>query len=171
MNPERDLSVDVAKFDYLWPKAYPYYSRMPFVTKIMRKFLNDDILSLGHMFEKAVSVQCGLIRESAHGYDFANGDDAKLAVVRTSNYGTAYSAPVTKIHAKTGNLLVAVYERKQQKWYHFKIPHRAYKHIPSTSNIDIVFEMDGTPKRHNRQSTNWWNYEVPTFNDMVVKTP
>jgi hypothetical protein len=167
MNPDRDLAVDIAKFEYIWPKAYPYYSKIPLVTKFVKKLVDDDIIGLGQMFEKAISVQCRIVRESTSGRDFKNGDDAKLVVVRTHSHGTAYAAPVTNIHAKTGNLLIAVYERKQKNWYHFKIPYTAYKHIPTSSNIDIVFELDGTPKRKNRQRVNWWDYEVATFKDLA----
>jgi hypothetical protein len=176
MNPDRDLDLDIAKFNYLWPKAYPYYSKIPLITKFVKKLVADDIIQTGQLFEKALEVECKLVRESTTGRDFENtiingqivaGPDAKLVAVRTHGNGLAYSAPVTNIHAKVGELLVAVYERKQGNWYLFCIPHWAYTNIPKTSNIDIPFEFDGTPRRNNRCYINWWNYEVPTFKDLA----
>jgi hypothetical protein len=176
MNPDRDLDLDVAKFNYLWPKAYPYYSKIPLITKFVRKLVSDDLIQTGQLFEKALAVECKLIRESTVGRDFRNtvvngrtvaGQDAKLVAARTHSNGSAYSAPVTNIHSKLGELLVAVYERKQCAWYLFRIPYKVYKHIPKTSNIDIPFELDGTPRRDNRCDINWWHYEVPSFKALV----
>jgi hypothetical protein len=165
MNPNRDLAIDTAKFDLLWPLAYPYYSKIPLITKFIKKLVKDDVLQFGQLFEKAIEVQCNLIRESTYGQDFKNGDDAKCIVVRTYNYNKSYAAPVTNIHSKQGWLLVSVYERKQNNWYFFRIPHEAYKNIPKTSNIDIPFELDGTPRKHPKKFGvyNWWQHEVKSF--------
>lgn len=167
MNPDRDLAIDIAKFDYLWPKAYPHYSRIPFVTKFAKKLVADDIIQLGQLLEKAIATQCNLVRESTACRDFENGDDAKNVVVRTCSYGSKYSAQVSGIYNKTGNLMVTVYERKQNKWYLFRIPNKAYKNIPKTSNIEIPFELDGTPRRVNRSEVNWWKFEVLKFKDLA----
>ena len=169
MNPNRDLSLDLARFEFLWPKAYPYFSKIPLITKFATKLLADDILQLGQLHEKAISVQCRMLRESADGRDFENGDDAKLVAVRTSHYGASYSAPVTNIHVNRGKLLVSVYERKQNNWFFFKIPFSAYKHIPKTSNIEIPFDMDGTPRRENRSAVNWWKFEVKSMKEFGTK--
>ena len=169
MNPDRDLAIDIAKFDFLWSKAYPRYSKIPYITKFVRKLVVDDIIQLGQLFEKAIESQLGLVRESTAGRDFACGDDSKCVVVRTCNYGKSYSANVSNVHSKTGNLLVSVYERKQGKWYFFRIPYHAYKHISKTSNIDIPFEINGVPRRIPLRfgSANWWQYEVPCFKSLA----
>lgn len=169
MNPDRDFDIDDAKFEFLWPKAYPYYSKVPLLKRFVKKLVKDDIVQFGQLFEKALAVQLGLERKSTSGYDFKNGADAKCVAVRTSSYGTQYGAPVTNIHAKTGNLLISCYERKQKKWYFFKIPHEAYKSVPKTSNIEIPFELDGTPRKTPRRLSNrydWWKYEVKSFKDL-----
>lgn len=159
MSPDRDLTIDAAKFEFLWPLAYPYYSKIPLITKFVKKLVDDDVLSFGQLFEKAIEKQLGLVRESTAGKDFSNGDDAKCVVARTHNSGKSYSANVCSVHAKTGWLLVSVYERKQDKWYFFRIPHHAYKHIKKSSNIEIPFDLDGTPKLSNH----WWTHNVPSF--------
>ena len=162
----KDHELEVAKLKLLWPLAYPRQSKNIDLTNFIKKLVDDDIIQTGQLFEKAISVQCKLLRESSYGKDFANGDDAKLVSVRTHGHGKTYSAPVNKIHNKRGWLLVAVYERKQQNWFYFRIPYRAYKHIPKTSNIDIPFEADGTPRRKNNCSVNWWKHEVSTFKEL-----
>lgn len=162
MNPDRDLAIDQAKFEFLWPLAYPYYSKISPITKFVKKLVNDDILSFGQLFEKAIEKQLGLVRESTASKDFKNGDDAKCVVARVNSYGQRYSANVCNVHSKTGWLLVSVYERKQDKWYFFRIPHSAYKHIPKTSNIEIPFELDGSPKLSNH----WWQHKVDSFKQL-----
>lgn len=170
MHPDRDKDLDTAKFKLLWPLAYPRCSKIPLLSKFMIRLVHDDILQFGQLLEKAIEVQCKLVRESTEGRDFSNGDDAKCVAVRTCSHGTQYGAPVTQIHAKRGNLLVCCYERKQGKWYFFRIPHRAYKHIPKTSNIEITFELDGTPRIPTRLgATNWWRYRVNSFKELVKK--
>jgi hypothetical protein len=168
MNPNRDVDIDIAKFDYLFPLAYPKDAKDPKILKFARDKVVDEVWSFGHLLEKAISVQCKFIRESTVGRDFANGDDAKCVVARTHGYGTSYSAPVTNIHRKQGNLLITVYERKQDQWYLFKIPYIAYKDVPKSSNIDIPFELDGSPSRIPKKARkfNWWDYEVKTFKDL-----
>ena len=97
--------------------------------------------------------------------------DAKLSSVRTSGYGKQYSAPVTNIFNKTGTLRVQVYERKQNKFYYFAIPRRAYIDVPRSSNIEIPFELDGTPRRVPKRKVyvNWWRYEVSSWEEMASK--
>jgi hypothetical protein len=68
-------------------------------------------------------------------------------------------------------LRVQVYERKQNQFFYFAIPRRAYKNIPKTSNIEIPFELDGTPRRTPRRKVyvNWWRYEEDSWKDMALK--
>ena len=168
MNPNRDLEVDIAKFELLWPLAYPKFSKVPFATTIMRQFVKDDIIQFGQLWEKAIETQLGIVRESSEGKDFKNGDDAKLVSARTHCSGRAYGANIPSVHNKIGKLLVAVYEKKQKQWYFFKIPNTAFSYISSKSNIEIPFELDGTPRRVPKRydATNWWKYEVESFKNL-----
>lgn len=126
--------------------------------------LQLGIVEVSTAFEHALADIMGTTVISKDWADLSCGSDAKLTSVRTSSYGTAYSAPVTNIKNKTGDLLVQCYERVQNKFYYFRIPNSAYSHIPPTSNIEIPFELDGTPRRINRCSVNWWKFEMPSFN-------
>jgi hypothetical protein len=126
--------------------------------------LQLGIVEVSTAFEHALADIMGTTVISKDWADLSCGSDAKLTSVRTCSYGTAYSAPVTNIKNKTGDLLVQCYERVQNKFYYFRIPNSAYSHIPPTSNIEIPFELDGTPRRINRCSVNWWKFEMPSFN-------
>jgi hypothetical protein len=131
-------------------------------------------LQVSTLFEQALAVVGGhkvvsldkgdLYREGAY-------SDAKLSSVRTSGYGKSYTAPVTNIFNKTGTLRVQVYERKQNKFFYFAIPRRAYIEVPKSSNIEIPFEIDGTPRRVPKRKVyvNWWRYEVASWNEMATK--
>ena len=131
---------------------------------------NSGYLQVSTLFENAIAnCNHNINVTSSEGKDFSDGSDAKLVTVRTSSYGEKYSAPVANTHSKIGLLRVQVYERKQDKFYYFVIPNVAYRDIPSSSNIEIPFYIDGTPRRQNRCSTNWWKYEVSTFTEMATR--
>lgn len=133
--------------------------------------LNAGVAEVSTLFEHAISHHSGIAIISEDGRDFADWSDAKLSSVRTMSYGTSYSAPITNVFTKKGTLRVQVYERKQEKYYYFKIPNEAYAPIPKTSNIEIPFELDGTPRRirKNMKYANMWDFEVTTFDEMASK--
>lgn len=127
--------------------------------------LDMGLIQVSTAAEHAMSTVSNTEVISTDASDLSNGDDVKLSTVRTSGYGKAYSAPITNIKGKTGNLRVQVYERKQNKFYYFVIPNSAYRNIPPKSNIEIPFHLNGIPKRIPVRvvNVNWWNYEVPSF--------
>ena len=138
--------------------------------------LNLGLIQVSTAFEQAVAKTGDHELVSLDRADLkhnTNGlySDAKLTTVRTSNYGKSYGAPVSGIAGKTGVLRVQVYERKQNRFYYFAIPRRAYSNIPAKSNIEIPFKLDGTPRRrpHRKVYQNWWNYEVNSFEMMSTK--
>jgi hypothetical protein len=165
------LDLEIAHFDH-FKRHIPGFKDMDPDT--VERILLSGMIQVSTAFElalakvgkhKVVSLDKGdLYRDGAY-------SDAKLSTVRTSHYGKSYSAPVTSIFNKTGILRVQVYERKQERFYYFAIPRRAYIDIPRTSNIEIPFEMDGTPRRKPSRQVyvNWWNYEVETWSEMAKK--
>jgi hypothetical protein len=164
-----NLDLEMAHFDNF--KQYiPGYNKL--CEDTVESLLQLGILQVSTAFEQAlgkvgkhkvVSLDKGdLVRDRKF-------SDAKLSSVRTTSYGKTYAAPVHNVFNKTGSLRVQVYERKQEKFYYFVIPRRAYIDIPKTSNIEISFEMDGTPRRTNRSIVNWWKYEVESFKELANK--
>jgi hypothetical protein len=164
-----NLDLEIAHFDN-FKKYIPGYEGL--CKKTVEALLQLGILQVSTAFEQALSKVGGHEMVSADRGDlYKNGkySDAKLSTVRTKNYGRSYTAPVASIFNKTGALRVQVYERKQEQFYYFSIPRRTYIDIPKTSNIEIPFEMDGTPRRVNRSQVNWWKYEVDSFREMALK--
>jgi hypothetical protein len=104
------------------------------------------------------------------GRDYCDNSDAKFTCVRTSGYGKSYSAMVSGTRNKIGDLRVQCYERKLDQFYYFVIPYKMYKDVPKTSNIEIRFNLDGTPKRENNCRINWWDWEEASFEDMCTVT-
>ena len=125
---------------------------------------NMGLIEVSTAFEHSVANAMGTTVVSEDTNDLANGDDAKLSSVRLHSKGKRYSAPIMKVHNKTGNLIVLVGESKKKKDYLFKIPHEAYKHIKRTSNIDIPFYHDGTPRRSNK----WWRFLINESNQHPI---
>jgi hypothetical protein len=165
----QNIELETAHFEHFLDKI-PGIGQQCRTT--IQYLLKLGILQVSTAFEQALA---NVGEHEVVGLDkgdlYKNGkySDAKLSTVRTHNYGKAYCAPVMSIFNKTGTLRVQVYERKQNKFYYFAIPRRAYIHIPKTSNIDIPFQKDGTPRLTNRSTVNWWKYKVDTWEEMALK--
>lgn len=162
-----DPVIQYAFYDELIYKAYPEYVNLSF-EEIHRKVGN---VRPERLLEVAIAKQGGLTPYNTKGMDYTDLSDAKSASVRTSGNGKRYSAPIAGIAHKRGLLRTMVFERKLNKFYYFLIPYEAYKDIPEKSNIEIYFNLDGTPKRNAsvRTYTNMWAYEVADFNGILSK--
>lgn len=135
-------------------------------------FLGLGIVEVSTAFEQVLSAlgEHDLVSaDQGDLYKDGKYSDAKLSTVRTSSKGASYSAPVTNIFNKTGTLRVQVYERKQDKFYYFAIPRSAYQHIPKSSNIEIPFMLDGTPRTQNNCMVNWWKYKVDDLREVATE--
>ena len=166
---KENLELDIAHFNNLKPHIKTLKNKC---ARTIEHLLQMGIIEVSTAFELALCDSGGHDHVSLNNGDLlkhGKPSDAKISSVRTHNYGQSYCAPVTNIHGKMGCLRVQVYERKQEKFYYFVFPRRTYANIPKSSNIDIPFEMDGTPRLRNRSKINWWNYRVATFEDMAQK--
>ncbi len=164
-----NLDLEIAHFDHFKERIPGYHACCG---RTIRNLLELGIIQVSTAFEQALAEAGGHKVVSLDKGDlYRNGaySDAKLSSVRTSGYGKQYGAPVTNIFNKTGTLRVQVYERKQNRFFYFAIPRRAYIEVPKTSNIEIPFELDGTPRRKPTRKVyvNWWRYEVKTWEDMA----
>jgi hypothetical protein len=166
------LDIEIKHFMNFVQYLFPHFKKRDL--KTLMEVLQSGLMEVSTGFEHAVCAVGGHEHVSLPQGDCRrNGkySDTKLSTVRTSSHGKSYSAPVTNLANKTGALRVQVYERKQDKFFYFVIPHRAYKHIPRSSNIEIPFDLDGTPRRRPRRivKVNWWKFEVPDFETMSKK--
>lgn len=163
-----NLELEIAHFNSF--KEYlPCYSELNLDT--VQILLEMGLIEVSSAFEQAIANYNGTNVVSLDHADLSCGSDAKLATVRTSSYGKSYSAPVSGIYNKTGDLLVQVYERKQNKFYWFRLPNNTYCHIPKTSNIEIPFDSNGNPRRRNNKEFNPWDHECMSFEEMCSNLP
>lgn len=165
---DHTLNLDVAFFNELFFRAYPNACETQ--KHFSMQLVQDGVIQIETLFEQAVAKVGGLTKMAVQGMDFTDGSDAKKTSARTSGYGKNYSANVGQVHTKTGLLRVMCYERKQDQFFYFTFPYESYCHISAKSNIEIPFNLDGTPKRRFSRPviTNWWDYQVGSFEAMAT---
>jgi hypothetical protein len=171
-----NLKIELAHHNNLEPYLLKFQStqypgfKMCKKTKQYQQFkLFNGHIQVSSEFETVMAYLCCTNVVSLNDKDLGNGADCKLTTVRHSSHHTTYSAPVGDIFYKKGTLYVSCYERIQNKFYYFAIPRFAYCTIPKSSNIEIPFELDGTPRRipaGKRTYANWWEYECTSLVDM-----
>ena len=83
---------------------------------------------------------------------------------------TLAQAVVKGVYNKKGGLLVQVYEPKQDRFFFFRIPRRAYAHISKNCGLRIWFNEDGSPKRDAGTQSDIWRYQVSSFEAMCKGT-
>lgn len=162
-----NLPLEIAHFMNVKP-FLPNHTKWS--KKTITELLGLGIIQVSTAFEQALAYAGGHKVISLDHADLSDGSDAKLTTVRTSGYGKSYCAPVTGLKNKTGLLRVQCYERKLDQFFYFVFPYSSYCHIPSSSNIEIPFEMDGEPRRRNKSRVNWWEYEVANFVELAQKS-
>lgn len=163
-----NLSLELAHFNHFKQYIRVLEGSCAFT---LERLLQAGLVSVSTAFECALADLGGHTVIGTDAADLSDGSDAKLSTVRHTKRGRDYRAPIGGIAGKTGLLRVQVYERIHQKFYYFKIPYQAYCAIPRSSNIEIPFNLDGTPRRDSkgvRKYDNWWIYEVPSFQDLAA---
>lgn len=164
-----NLDLEIAHFEQFRQHLPRADEMCPQTVKIL---IELGMLQVSTAFEHVLATLGNTSVISEDHADLANGDDGKLATVRTCSSGTCYSAPVTGTKNKTGALRVQVFERKQNKFYYFVIPFEAHSQIKGASNIEIPFELDGTPRRVPKRKKvlpNWWDSEVKNLDEVGTK--
>ena len=171
---DRDPILDQKFFELLFPLAFPDIAMGNDIYNFCKNRLSkeDNLLSTGSLLEKAISVQKKITRHATIGKDFVDGSDAKSSSCRWYSKNTAYGAPISDISNKRGLLRAVVYERLHDTFYFFLIPYAAYKNIPKTSNIEIPFNLDGSPRRDSKaiRNVDWWQFQVADFNGILADT-
>jgi len=98
---------------------------------------------------------------SEDGRDLENDGDVKTGTPTLTSYGKSYSARISGLENKIGDLYVITLEPITKKFYYFLVPRKSYI---GRGEFRIPFEFNGDPKRENH----WWNYETNRyFNEHV----
>jgi hypothetical protein len=163
---------DIEIFKYLFPKAYP---KKQHLHKEMLAFVNDGVIAIETLLERALAIQGGLTRNSTAGEDFTDGSDAKKAAAyvvegierRERKDGSfreyaykRYLAQVRHIVTKRGALRILVFEPLNRKFHFFKIPNKAFSDVQT---VKIEFNFDGTIK----PTCRWLPYKVGSFKELA----
>ena len=129
-------------------------------------------LQVSTLLELAIANVGDLDVISANEHDLSDGSEVKMATARIHRYGTAYGAIISNTKNKTGTVRAQVLEPITGKFYYFVIPVDAHSKVTGASNIEVPFELDGSPRRDYkpRSLPNWWNYEVESF-EVMCNTP
>ncbi len=156
---DSNIYNDTKYFEYLWPHT-KWCSDNLISKKQYLMLLKEGEIQIETMFENVLAFNSNgkYIKESADGRDFSDGSDAKKTTA--CFHRGRYDASVTGITTKIGTLRVLMLDSWNDKFYHFKIPHDAYKNLKM---IEIQFGVNKPePQRH----TKWWKYEVPSFKEL-----
>jgi hypothetical protein len=169
MAKDKDPILDEKFFKLLYSMIHPNVSEEIRKHALEEDMKNHRLYGAGKLLEAAISKKKGLERHDTEGKDFIDGSDAKTSSARWSSSNTKYSANIGDVFNKIGLLRCVVYERQLDKFYFFLIPRSAYAHIPKSSNIEINFNLDGTPKKipGNNTIINWWDFEVSDFDGIL----
>ena len=130
--------------------------------------ITEDIeyLNVEDLFELAIAITNVDLRiVLGEGRDFDDNTDAKFTTVRDHGGSSPLSDANVSTKNKIGDLRVLVYEPKSEKFYFFIVPYDAHKSVQG--ELEIPFNLDGTPKRSSRKGMNkWWDCEVDTFEEL-----
>ncbi len=169
-----NLDFDIAYYMHL----KPYLNKVSDASNLplglchstLEWMLAKGMIQVSTIFEQVMSHLTNSTLTSEDSHDLSNGADCKLTTTRFTNKTSHYKARVGDIYNKTGTLYVLCFEKLQQKFYYFAIPHSAHSVVPKSSNIEIPFETDGTPRKTPvgyRKYVNWWDYECKSLEDMA----
>jgi hypothetical protein len=125
----------------------------------INNLLNMGLIQVSTAVEHAIANVGGHTVVSENEFDLSDGSEVKSTTARHRDHNTAYDACVSNIKGKTGTLRVQIYERIQDKFYYFVIPHENYKQV---KYLEIPFTLEGDPKTKNK----WWNYQVCSFEQL-----
>lgn len=116
-----------------------------------------DLIKIGELAELAISKKSGVpmcVKNTAN-IDLVSGKQIKHATVKkpaSSKYYSAYISINT-----TAPILCVVSNPVLNEQYFLHIPYNAFRHL-SGSCINIPFGQDGNPGK-----SQWWNYQVKSF--------
>lgn len=158
---------DYKFFDYLAPHRWPTLNKEQI--QLYRELVATGELQIETILENTLTIlsngQYTRVCENSH--DFSDYSDSKksTSILRRNNTKTDHymnSCRISGIKNKIGLLRILAYSKQQDKFYHYAIPHNAYKNI---NTVDIIMDsftgkdnmVKGIPKGK------WTKYEVPNL--------
>lgn len=122
--------------------------------------LSKNLINVGELAEQAISKKSGIAMcgKNTSNIDLVSGIQIKYSTVKkpaSSEYYLAYISINT-----TAPILCVINNPVIDQQYFLHIPYRAFQHIRG-SCISIVFGKDGNPG-----SSQWWHYQVNSFEEL-----
>ena len=119
-----------------------------------------DLINHGELAERAISVQSGvqMCDKNTPNIDLVTGVQIKSANVKKAITSDHYKAHIS-INT-TAPMLCVVTNLIEEKQYFLHIPYSAHRHLYANA-ISIPFGKDGLGG-----SSQWWEYQVDSFEDL-----
>ena len=166
---DNSIAGDSLIFEEIIKKAYKNVENTNPLT-LLRKMVDDGVIQVDGLFEKAVSVVGKLERDSTEGRDFADGSDAKKATTywqieepsdsnNLKNPMVRRRADIKNLKNKQGVLRCIIAETHTGKIYYFRIPGKEYQ---GKKKISIDFDKNGMPN-----DGKYWKWKCDTFTEMT----
>ena len=122
--------------------------------------ISKNLINVGELAEQAISKKSGvaMCSKNTANIDLVSGVQIKYATVKKSASSEYYRAYIS-INT-TAPILCVITNPVLNEQYFLHIPYRAFKHLDGNC-INIYFGKDGEPR-----SSQWWNYEVDSFEEL-----
>jgi len=121
---------------------------------------SHDLLNIGELAERAISRKSGvkMCSKNTANIDLVSGKQIKHATVKKPESSDYYLAYIT-INT-TAPILCVITNPIEEEQYFLYIPYSAFRDLRG-SCINISFGRDGMSG-----SSQWWNYQVDTFDEL-----
>jgi len=163
-------TIEINQVAYLISYLSEIFS--PYEVESLKKFTSRGLVDTSTLFEYIYSKIHDLEMVKAPTHDLicrktGRKIEAKLRTPRFNSYGKSYGVniePRSKAgsHRKEGDIVSLVLEPMTRENYFFYIPEKEHQKVALTSNIEIPFNIDGTPRRiplKMKRLPNWWEFE------------
>ena len=122
--------------------------------------LSKNLINVGELAEQAISKKSGVAMcgKNTANIDLVSGVQVKSATVTMPASSNRYLAYIS-INT-TAPILCVITNPVLDEQYFLHIPYRAFKHL-SGNCINISFGKDGHPR-----SSQWWHYQVDSFEEL-----
>lgn len=135
-------------------------STMMSLENAINLLLAKNLINVGELAEQAISKKSGVAMcgKNTANIDLVSGVQIKYSTVTKPASSERYLAYIS-INT-TAPILCVINNPVLNEQYFLHIPYRAFRHL-SGSCITITFGKDGNPG-----SSQWWHYEVDSFEEL-----
>jgi hypothetical protein len=167
---DSNINTEIKMFNFLWKWSEEFQEFGNKFYQYHKRLLLKGEIQISTMVENVMAFNSGglYVKDSGDGKDFSDDSDAKTCTVinnGSEKNGARFTGRVAGIGAKEGTLRVLCYNRFLDKFYFFKIPYDAYKHLTHAKygSIDIGFNI------HTKEISDtgkWYQYRVSSFDEL-----